>query len=256
VVNRVAPVNARQLEVLKWIADGCPDGVMKDYTYKTTAIALQGRRLVTVTRKRGGWHAQLTAAGSYYLEHGRYPEDLQAARRTVARGSPVVQQLRPADGQRAASAAASSPGSASGGAPIDVLAERLVAQVMRAGGVLDVGTEDDETGYEQLVRAARRAPNLPSGKQLRIRAVGPYGSDRREIYLDEDFSVQIAARPVPVPRRVAAYHPAVTAYRADADRHEVSGETFGRATRILQAVAAEAALAGTSRNSTQNSAGR
>ena len=113
-VNRAAPVNARQLEVLKWIADGCPDGVMKAYTHKTTAIALPGRRLVAVTRKRGVWQAQLTAAGSYYLEHGRYPEDLQAAWRAVARGSPVVQQLRPADGQRAGPAAASSPGARPG----------------------------------------------------------------------------------------------------------------------------------------------
>ena len=64
---------------------------MKDYTYKTTAVALQGRRLVAMTRKRGVWQAQLTAAGSYYLEHGSYPEDLRAAGRTVARGSPVVQ---------------------------------------------------------------------------------------------------------------------------------------------------------------------
>lgn len=105
-VNRAAPVNARQLEVLQWIADGCPDGVMKDYTYKTTAVALQGRRLVTVTRKRGGWRAQLTAAGSYYLEHSRYPEDLPASGSPAVCGSPAVQPVRPAGGQRAGRAAA------------------------------------------------------------------------------------------------------------------------------------------------------
>ena len=135
---------------------------------------------------------------------------------------------------------------------------------MRAGGVLEVDTEDDEIDYEQLIRAARRAPNLPFGKQLRIRAVGPCGSDRSEIYLDEDFSVQIATRPVPVPQRVAAYHPAVTAYRADADRHGVSGKrSVGpagscRPSRLMRRGAATGspALAGTSRSSTQNSAGR
>lgn len=243
-VNRAAPINARQLKVLKWIADGCPDGVMKDYTYKTTATALQGRRLVAVTRKRGVWQAQLTAVGSYYIEHGRYPEDLPVAGHTVARGSPVIQQLRLADGQRADPVAGSGPGNASRGARTDLLAERLVAQVIRTGGVLEVDTDDDEIDYEQLVRAAKRAPNLPFGKQLRIRAVGPYGSDRSEIYLDEDFSVRITARPVPVPQRVAAYHPAVAAYRADADRHEVSGESFSRASRILQALAAEVARRG------------
>jgi len=29
-------------------------------------------------------------------------------------------------------------------------------------------------------------------------------------------------RPVPVPKRVASYHPAVRAYQSDPDRHEVS----------------------------------
>jgi hypothetical protein len=242
VVNRAAPVNARQLEVLQWIADGCPNGVMKDYTYKTTAVALQGRRLVTVTRKRGVWRAQLTAAGSYYLECGRYPEDLRAAGHTAAHRNPALQQHLPVDGPRARPAARSSPASRT--ARVDVLAERLVAQVIRAGGVLQVGTSDEETDYEQLIKAAKRAPSLPSGKQLRIRAIGPYGSDRSEIYLDEDFSARIAAGPVPVPQRVAAYHPAVAAYRADADRHEVSEASFGRASQILQALAAEAARRG------------
>ena len=124
------------------------------------------------------------------------------------------------------------------------MAERLVARVTRAGGVLEVDTEDDETDYEQLVTAARRAPSLPFGKQLRIRTVGPYGSDRSEIYLDEDFAIRIRPQPVPVPERIATGHPAVAAYRADADRHEVSKGSLGRASRILQALAAEAARRG------------
>lgn len=66
-------VNARQLEVLRWIADGCPDGVMEDSSYKTTAVALKNRGLADVS-KGGGWHATITEAGAHYLEHGRYPE--------------------------------------------------------------------------------------------------------------------------------------------------------------------------------------
>jgi hypothetical protein len=110
------------------------------------------------------------------------------------------------------------------------MAERLVSRVIRAGGVLEVDTEDDETAYEQLITAARRAASLPFGKQLRIRTVGPYGSDRSEIYLGEDFAVRIRPQPVPVPERIGTCHPAVAAYRADADRHEVSEASLGRAT--------------------------
>jgi hypothetical protein len=65
--------NPGQLEVLRWIADGCPAGVMTGFTYKTTAVALQNRHLAKVSR-RGGWHAVLTDDGRYYLEHGAYPD--------------------------------------------------------------------------------------------------------------------------------------------------------------------------------------
>jgi len=67
--------NVGQLEVLQWIADGSPDGVMTGFTYKTTAVALRNRHLVKVS-KRGGWHAELTDDGRYYLEHGAYPDEL------------------------------------------------------------------------------------------------------------------------------------------------------------------------------------
>jgi hypothetical protein len=60
---------------------------------------------------------------------------------------------------------------------IDILAQRLVARVIRTGGVLELDTEDDETDYKRLITASKRAPNLPFGKQLRIRTVGPYLSD-------------------------------------------------------------------------------
>jgi hypothetical protein len=39
-VDYTSALNARQVEVLSWIADGCPDGVMTGHTYKTTAVAL------------------------------------------------------------------------------------------------------------------------------------------------------------------------------------------------------------------------
>ena len=66
-------VNPRQLEVLRWIADGCPSDVMEDFSYKTTAVALMNRGLAVVS-KRGGWHASITESGRYYLAHGAYLE--------------------------------------------------------------------------------------------------------------------------------------------------------------------------------------
>jgi len=80
-------LNDRQLEVLRWIANGCPDGVMLDSSYKTTTVALRNRGLATVS-KRGGWHAGVTDVGRHYFEHGAYPDD-DGATRPSARAVPT-----------------------------------------------------------------------------------------------------------------------------------------------------------------------
>jgi hypothetical protein len=69
------PVNELQVKVLRWIADGCPDDRVptEGHLYKTSAAALKGRGLVTVSRRGGRWSAEVTDAGRYYLEHGGYP---------------------------------------------------------------------------------------------------------------------------------------------------------------------------------------
>ncbi len=98
-----SPLNPRQVEVLRWIADGCPDGLMADFTYKTTSYALRNRHLVTVSKK-GGWQAAITESGRFYLEHGHYPDRVELARavrktRQRASGSDqngrVAPKLRP-----------------------------------------------------------------------------------------------------------------------------------------------------------------
>lgn len=62
----------RQVEVLRWIADGCPERSWPDETHKSTARALQGRGLTEVSRKRKVWTATITEAGRHYLEDGAY----------------------------------------------------------------------------------------------------------------------------------------------------------------------------------------
>lgn len=62
-------LNQRQVEVLGWIADGCPDARQPGPTYKKSAAALQDHHLVTIS-KHGGWHATLTEDGRHCLEHG------------------------------------------------------------------------------------------------------------------------------------------------------------------------------------------
>lgn len=69
-------MNERQLEVLKWVVDGCPDGRWEpgDYHYKKAAQALQNRRLVEVRKMSRTWTCTPTDAGLYYAQHGAYPD--------------------------------------------------------------------------------------------------------------------------------------------------------------------------------------
>ena len=39
-VRRYPLLSERHVEVLTWVADGCPDGVWGDFTYKHTTYAL------------------------------------------------------------------------------------------------------------------------------------------------------------------------------------------------------------------------
>jgi hypothetical protein len=67
------PLNARQLDVLRWIADGCPEEVMVGTSHKRTATALHDRRLVKVSKRGGTWSATVTDIGRHYLAHGNFP---------------------------------------------------------------------------------------------------------------------------------------------------------------------------------------
>lgn len=67
-------LNPIQLEMLRWIAAGNP-GAMATNPQRVSARSLASRRLVDVSGRGSRWSATLTAAGEYYLEHGKYPAD-------------------------------------------------------------------------------------------------------------------------------------------------------------------------------------
>ena len=71
---RSRPLDDRQLAVLRWVGDGCPDGPLAVPENKNRAQALANRGLVEVKRGKRGWRAVLTEAGRFYRDHGRYPE--------------------------------------------------------------------------------------------------------------------------------------------------------------------------------------
>jgi hypothetical protein len=63
----VIKLNDRQVAVLRWIAAGCPDGVMTDDTHRISAAALRSRGLASTTGHGPSWRATLTLAGAAHL---------------------------------------------------------------------------------------------------------------------------------------------------------------------------------------------
>ncbi len=56
-----------QVAVLRWVADGCPDGVMDGSAHRISAAALRSRGLIRVSGRGRTWSATITEAGSAYL---------------------------------------------------------------------------------------------------------------------------------------------------------------------------------------------
>lgn len=69
-----APLNAEQIDVLRWMSDGRPADRWTNFAYKTTTSALEWRGLISFSPKRGGvWTAAILHAGTHYLATGNYP---------------------------------------------------------------------------------------------------------------------------------------------------------------------------------------
>lgn len=196
----------RQIDVLRWIGDGCPDGVEEGYAERITAGALRNRGLVTTRGKGATWSAAITAAGSEYVAQVDGPNP------------PIPRE------------------------PNMPVARRLIEEIVAAGGTLRVprrrwgglsGTPD----YERRVAHAERQGAVPVGKRL---VVTHSGDELRIELLDAPEGTPTSSSPVPVPDRVSRYHRIVSELRAQAGRHEISRAQLPRVSRILQGFVAEA----------------
>jgi hypothetical protein len=199
----------RQIAVLRWIREGCPDGVMTDEgrPERITAGALRNRGLITTNGKGSTWTGSITADGKDYLERVDGP-------------NPPV----PREPNRPAS-------------------ERLMDELIAAGGTLRVPRRDwqpHEKGrpdYERRATLAVERGLVPPGKQLFV------GYQSGELLLelrDAPEGTPTVALPVPVPDRVGRYHPVVVDFRDHPERHEVSRAQLPRVCRLLQGLVVEA----------------
>lgn len=220
-MRRNQPLAPRQVEVLQWIAKGCPAGVWQDFSYKTTAYALAVRGLVTVDRRRNEWSAQLTDDGRFYILNGSYPSD------TIPNGGAGSSLNRP---------------------KVTDLAAELLVQLTSAGGQLTVPSPTDRQRamYRRAIHRLITGHYLPEGFVLRHT-----GRDHGDLTIRLQHADEVPRRP-PSPK--VTVPPSSVAITDDV-RDLVSGirlpvteRTMERALRILQAVANECAVRGWSMN--------
>jgi hypothetical protein len=157
-VDIAAPLKPHQLEVLRWVKAGCPDTEMPGDGAKNTARALQGRRLVTVSRRDGRWPATLTDRGRYYLDNGRYP----AVTGTATAGDlPCNSSTQAVRGGRVRQPAVQP----------SVIQEAiaLIERLQTGGGTVVVSDPDADTraSYRRAIHAAKQHELLPDGYDLR-----------------------------------------------------------------------------------------
>ena len=234
------PLTARQLAVLQWIADGCPDGIWPDDSHKISAGALETRNLATVRRWYGKWSAEVRADGAYYLEHGTYPGVPVSARLvrqpTVAArsaGEPARQTKAPAPKAPRVLRPAREPGPT----------ERLIADIQAAGGSITLTPESDDErrSLEAMLSAAYRHNKVPKGMHLRV--------DRptwKTYVLTIEALPNWTDRPRPevsVPQQLRKPHAEIVRLR-DADSLPIKGAAKHRALRLLQALITSVARRG------------
>ncbi|MBN2445532.1 MAG: DUF4200 domain-containing protein [Phycisphaerae bacterium] len=241
------PLNTRQLDVLRWINDGCPDGRWTDFSFKKSAGVLAWRRLVTVSKRGGVWSAAILPAGVHYLDHGKYPPGHWDKRRRdqtvdlgVAARTPMVAPTQPVAGERPTT------GRRPAKKPVtDELTptRKLLKDIIDAGGILEIDTKDDKTSYRSLVGIINRRNMAPNGQEVIMLSGTTYHHVILRLSDVSDWKTEPPAQTVAA-ERIGKWHPAVATLRDDKRFDSIDKRLRGRAFRLLHALAREAEARG------------
>jgi hypothetical protein len=196
----------QQVEILRWISEGCPAGVMEGDAHRVSAAALRRRGFVTTSGRGSTWSAEVTAVGREYLAKVDSDDPPMARQANVS----VTQQL--------------------------------VDDVIAGGGTLRVPRrrwqDPDGIDYENRALLAERYGKVPTGKRLEVVPL----EDELEIRLldapGEPGRAELVD--IEIPKKVPRYHEAARRFRDDKARHEVSRVQLQRAVVIIHVIAIEA----------------
>lgn len=155
-------LNDRQLGVLRLISSGDDVGAGS----KTSARALHSRGLVVI-RTRGGWTAEITEAGRFYLRHGHHPDRPCGIGTTCLRAGEGREQ-RPTRHPATARPARRPPHTTARiTAQRKAAAGDLIARLMDQGQVVVSNPSDEEiVEWRKVVDFAKRHDMVPAGHRI------------------------------------------------------------------------------------------
>lgn len=237
-----APLNQRQIDVLRWIKDGCTDGRWTDFTFKTTTTALASRRLVTVSKRGGVWSAALLPAGEHYLLNGEYPADHWAHHRRgqavdlgVAIRPPVVAEQPVRSDSAWEGEKWPKKQVTEGLSPT----RKLVKDIVDADGILEIDTKDDKTSYRSLVGIINRRGMAPDGQEVIMLRGKSYHHALFRLSSVSDWQTELPSTTMAA-ERIGRWHPSVATLRKDKRLDSIEKELRGKAFRLLHALTREA----------------
>ncbi|GAC50987.1 hypothetical protein GOACH_36_00090 [Gordonia aichiensis NBRC 108223] len=240
------PLHQGQVDVLQWVADGCPEGRWQGHAYKMTANALAGRRLLKVSKKGGGWQAEMLPAGTHYLAHGDYPPGHWKTRRnggipvspdTTTSTSPPPPRPRPSSVPKPRTVRKPS----ASGEPKPT--QKLVDDLLAADGRLVRDVSDDSPNYSHLVGIINGRKLVPDGDVVLLTKLNGH---RVEIRLasTSDWTTQKPGE-IADSTRSRKGHPAVAELRTENALSSITPTSVrARAFRLLNALAIEAKARG------------
>lgn len=211
-----------QFDLLRWVADGCTDGVYQGTSYRVSARALHNRGLLHVSGSGRNWAARITPDGTQRLEE-------QAKRVEAERERLRQEQLAEAERERERQR-------------LQDRAAALLGEVVAAGGRLDLGPGADPQDVQRMQTSLSGSGLLPDGQRLAQESTRMDPVLGVSVYLEPDFETLTSVRSFTVPRQLRNPHPAVRAFQDQ--KALVSKGQIGRAARFLQALVLAATAVG------------
>jgi hypothetical protein len=201
--------------VLRWVAEGAPEGRFEGYSHRVSASALKTRGLLSISGRGPTWNATLTERGAAVVELAKAPAP------DAAIPPQAIEETDPAAPEPAPKPLGKS--------------EQLIAELVAAGGVLRVPywREQGQPDYRARVHAAQRFNKVPAGKELVLERVR---GGQLEIRLEQARSDAAESISVDVPARLPRPHPVATRYRDQTSQHHVSRAQLARSVRIIHAL--------------------